>query len=98
AQGLTGGVVYADSTGQPAQFAVTGEPSHSFSITLGSPTITLIGPSGNMNFALASNLGALFNFSGTGTATLNLGGTLSVAANQSEGDYTGTFTVTVAYP
>lgn len=98
AQGTTGGVVYAATTGQPAQFAVTGAPSHSFSIALGAATITLTGPSGSMNLSLTSSLGALSTFSGTGTATLNLGGTLNVAANQTEGDYTGTLTVTVAYP
>lgn len=98
AQGTTGGVVYAASTGQPAQFAVTGAPSHNFSITLGASTIALTGPSGSMNLSLTSSLGSLSTFSGAGTATLNLGGTLSVAANQAEGDYTGTLTVTVAYP
>jgi hypothetical protein len=98
AQGTTGGVVYAATTGQPAQFAVTGAPSHNFSITLGASTITLTGPSGSMNLSLTSSLGTLSTFSGAGTATLNLGGTLNVAANQAEGDYTGTLTVTVAYP
>jgi hypothetical protein len=98
AQGLTGGVLYAASTGQPAQFAITGEPSHNFFITLGASSISLTGPGGSMNLSLTSSLGTLSSFSGTGTATLNLGGTLSVAANQAEGDYSGTLTVTVAYP
>ena len=97
-QGVTGGVLYAATTGQPAQFAVTGAPSHSFSITLGAPSITLTGPSGSMNLSLTSSLGGSSTFSGAGTATLNLGGTLNVGANQAEGDYLGTISVTVAYP
>jgi hypothetical protein len=39
----------------------------------------------------------LTNVSGLGTLYLWLDGSLSIAANQPNGDYTGTFTVTVAY-
>ena len=98
AEGITGGVLYAPATGQVAQFAVTGAPSHPFSIAFGASPITLSGPSGTMSFALTSSLGASSSFDGAGTATLNVGGTLNVAANQAEGDYIGTVAVTVAYP
>ncbi|MCU0415459.1 MAG: DUF4402 domain-containing protein [Ignavibacteriaceae bacterium] len=39
----------------------------------------------------------LVNTTGTGQLYLWLGGSLAIAANQLEGDYTGTFTLTVAY-
>lgn len=98
AQGVTGGVLYASGSGQPAQFSATGEPNHAFSITLGSPTVALSGPGGTMSLSLTASPSGLATFNGSGTATLSLGGTLSVGANQAEGDYLGTFTVTVAYP
>ncbi|HZU52275.1 MAG TPA: DUF4402 domain-containing protein [Holophagaceae bacterium] len=98
AQGLAGGVVYASPTGQPAQFAVTGAPSHNFNISFGGTPITLTGPGGTMSLALLASPSGTSTFSAGGAATLNVGGTLSVGANQAEGDYTGTFTVTVAYP
>lgn len=98
AQGLTGGVIYASPSGLPAQFAATGEPNHTFSITLGSPSVTLTGPGGTMNLALLSTPSGTSTFTAAGTATLNVGGTLSVGANQADGDYAGTLQVTVAYP
>ena len=45
----------------------------------------------------SGNAYTLVNASGTGTLYLWAGGQLSVAADQAWGDYTGTFTVTVAY-
>lgn len=98
AQGITGGVVYASPSGQAAQFSATGQPSHPFTITLSGSPITLTGPGGTMSLALLASPGGSSTFSGTGTAALNVGGTLTVNANQPDGDYTGTFTLTVAYP
>lgn len=98
AEAATGGVLYTPGSGQVAQFAVTGAPSHPFSIAFGASPITLTGPAGTMSFSLSSSLGAASTFSAAGTATLNVGGTLNVAANQAEGDYSGILTVTVAYP
>ena len=94
----TGGVLYASATGQPASFSVTGAPNHAFNVSFTASTITLTGSAGSMNLSLASSLTNPASFSGAGTATLGIGGTLAVGANQPEGDYTGTFTVTVAYP
>lgn len=97
-QGLTGGVLYASSSGLPAQFSVTGAPNNTFTIAFGSSTITLTGPSGTMSLALNGSPSGSATLSAAGTAALNVGGTLSVAANQAEGTYAGTLTVTVAYP
>lgn len=98
AQGIGGGVVYATPTGQPAQFAATGGPNASFTIQLNPATVSLMGPSTSMNLALVASPSGSSVFSGASNATINVGGTLSVGANQAEGDYTGTFTLTVAYP
>jgi len=98
AQNVTGGVLYAGSTGQPANFSVTGAPNHAFNVSFAASTITLTGSAGTMSLSLASSLTNPASFTGAGTATLGVGGTLAVGANQAEGNYTGTFTVTVAYP
>ena len=98
AQGITGGILYAATTGQPALFSVTGAPSHAFTITFGASPITLTAASGTMSLSLSSSLSSPATFNGAGTATLGVGGTLSVGANQAEGNYVGTLTVTVAYP
>ncbi len=98
AQSTTGGVLYAASSGFPALFSVTGMPNHAFTIAFGSPSITLTGPSGTMSLALNGSPSGSSTLSAAGTAALNVGGTLSVAANQAEGTYAGTLLVTVAYP
>jgi hypothetical protein len=81
-----------------ATFTVTGTPSGSFGVTL--PTsVTLTGP------ASATMTATTFTSSPSGTGTLStagtlplaVGATLNVAANQTPGDYAGTFAVTVTY-
>ncbi len=46
---------------------------------------------------LSGNSYNLVNVSGDGYLYLWVGGSLSIAANQPHGDYTGTFSITVAY-
>jgi len=80
-----------------AAFLVNGAPNATYSILL--PTrVTLTGPAGTLlvsDFTSApSSSGVL---STTGSQTLNVGGTLTVAASQPDGDYSGTFGMTVAY-
>ncbi|MEO0882854.1 MAG: DUF4402 domain-containing protein, partial [Pseudomonadota bacterium] len=48
------------------------------------------------SFAAAS-LDGSFALSGAGADAFNVGGTLTVAANQPAGEYTGTFIVSVEY-
>jgi hypothetical protein len=98
AQGKTGGIIFASATGTPAQFGVSGQPSHAIAISFGSTNITLTGPSGTMTLALTSSPAGSATLNASGVATLNVGGTLNVAANQSDGNYSGTMAVTVAYP
>ena len=79
-----------------AGFDVTGEADQSYTITLPSSVAISNGSGGSMN---------VNNFSGSkasgtltaGTDNFTVGGTLTVAANQASGEYTGTFAVTVEY-
>jgi len=88
---LTGGTVSA------ATFAVTGDASETYSITLpASATIT----SGANNMTVDSfthDAGGSPALDGTGNDSFNVGATLNVGANQAAGSYTGTFAVTVDY-
>ena len=97
----TGGVTLPAVTGTvaAASFTVTGLGTSTYAITLPG-TITLTGtPSGTMtvdNFVSdPSGTGALV----AGSQTVNVGGTLNVAAGQAAGVYTNTtdMTVTVNY-
>lgn len=97
-QTTTGGVVYASASGTPAQFAVTGAPSHTITISLGGGTTTLIGPAGTMTLTLSSSVASPTTLSAGGVANFAVGGVVGVAANQPDGNYVGTLSVTVAYP
>lgn len=81
----------------PATFIVTGAGNATYAITL--PTSILLGsPDGTLTISSVTsspNLTGLLD--ATGRQTLGVGGTLNVPANQPDGDYTGTFSVTVAY-
>jgi hypothetical protein len=99
ARSATGGVTLSSllPTG-PATFTVTGSPSATYAITLPA-SVTLSGPSGATltATALTSTPSGTGTLDPTGKQTLAVGGTLNVAANQVNGDYSGTFNVTVAY-
>jgi hypothetical protein len=95
----TGGVTLLSSnSGTAAQFLVTGAPiAFSYGVTL--PTSTnLTGPGTAMvlnQFTVNPTSG--YN-TGLGGQTIAVGGTLSVANNQTAGSYSGSFTVTVHFP
>jgi hypothetical protein len=99
----TAGVVLAAGTVSAASFAIKGSPDANISVSLAGSTTVLTGPSGaTMNLALASDLtGALLTgtatLNATGDQALNVGGTLTVAANQAAGSYTGTIAASVNY-
>ena len=88
-----------------AKFDVGGEGGFTYTITLptGAATISDAGAVDSMtvdNFtsSIVVTAGALSNAIGSaGTQTFYVGGTLNVAANQPPSNYTGTFSVTVAY-
>jgi hypothetical protein len=90
------------NTGNPtaAVFAVSGEASFTYAITLPTDgTVTLSdGASHTMAVnTFTSNPGTTGTLSAGGTDTLNVGATLVVGDGQAPGSYTGTFNVTVAY-
>ncbi len=84
---------------QAAQFTVTGAANQNVTITLpddftienGGNSMTVSSPTSS-----ASNPSA-FPLGETGTATFNMGATLAVGASQAQGEYSGTYDVTVSY-
>jgi hypothetical protein len=80
-----------------ATFTVNGAPYAAYSILLPS-SITLTGPSGTMvvsRFTSSPEESGFLNEAGQ--QELKVGATLNLSANQSDGDYRGTFAVTVTY-
>lgn len=100
ASSKTGGVTIFGTNHNNASFTVTGSGGHNYIITLGAaPKLTRAGGTQTMTMtALTLNGAKTRAMPAAGTATLTIGGTLAVAANQTPGSYTGTFSVTVAYP
>jgi Domain of unknown function (DUF4402) len=91
----------AQSTGNPAAavFAVTGEGAFTYSITLPADGAVTLSDGASHTMAVNSFVS---NPSGTGALTagaqtLKVGATLTVGNNQTPGNYTGSFSVTVAY-
>jgi hypothetical protein len=81
-----------------AQFNVTGEPSTAYSISLPTSGITISNGAQTMtvdNFISTPTPNGLL--SGLGAQSLQVGARLNVLANQAVGNYSGTFSVTVAY-
>jgi len=93
-----GGVTNFGGGAVPAAFLVTGAVNTAYSVSMDlSATLTSGVNSMTVDtFAtnLTNNAGTL---SATGTATVNVGATLNVAANQPAGAYTGTYNITVNY-
>jgi spore coat protein U-like protein len=94
------------STGTAAKFDVTGDTSNTYSIShSGSAVLTNGTPANDMVLTKVSALTAATGTttevtSGTlssGAQSIYVGGTLTVAASQPAGAYTGTVTVTVEY-
>lgn len=80
-----------------ASFDVAGDPDGTFAITL-PVSSTITNGSENMTIDGYTSLpAAIGTLDGTGAATIAVGATLQVGANQASGSYTGTFDVTVAY-
>jgi len=105
----SGGLVLGTlSAGNSAALKVSGKRNATFAITLpANGTVTLTGPGTAMavstftaavgSTVLTSPLSSKLPDSASANLTFKVGGTLIVGANQTDGDYTGTFAVTVAY-
>lgn len=95
--------VATPGTRTAASFTVGGEGGFTYAITLPGVAQTITGPAAATmtvtGFASSPNAtGTLSNAIGAaGSETLYVGGTLNVGINQAAGNYTGTFSVTVAY-
>jgi hypothetical protein len=94
-----GGTKLGTGSGQAASFTVNGEPNYQYNIQLPS-SITLDDTHSHTmtvdNFVSSpSGTGTL---SSGGSSTLSVGARLNVGASQTSGTYSGTFSVTVAYP
>ena len=86
-----------------ASFKITGAADHTYKINCPA-TVTLAGQGdaagSTMTLTFDPNLsitGTSITMPSSGTETLNLGGSLVLAANQASGTYTVNFDVTVAY-
>lgn len=88
-----------DTTGQQGIFTITGAPEHQVSINVPPSTEiqNLNGTALNVTLNSDTNSVMLQEAGGTGTATFSVGGTLAVNANQEQGEYQGTYTVSVNY-
>lgn len=93
------GTLVSTGTRAPAGFTVGGTPNANVVVTLPtSATLTRFGGTETMSIAgFNSNPPAGFQLNGTGSATFNVGGTLTVASGQVAGVYNGTFSVSVEY-
>ncbi|MEQ8664156.1 MAG: DUF4402 domain-containing protein [Rhodospirillales bacterium] len=79
-----------------AVFDVTGEGSASYSVSFTAGTLTRDGGSETMTVDTFTNDSG-GSIGGGGSDSFNVGATLTVAANQVAGSYTGTYTVSVDY-
>lgn len=97
ARTVAGGVVAAGGTPRRAEFVGAGRIGLLSLIALGAPPVLSNGAGGTMATTLTLDGPTVRLLTGTGIQTIGVGGTVTVGANQAEGDYTGTFTLTVTY-
>jgi len=98
ARSSTGGVGLGGSfSAGAASFTVGGDPLAAFSVTLPGPTTMTSGGDGMTVDAFTSDPSGAGQLDALGNQTLTIGATLNVGANQAPGDYSGSFSVTVAY-
>ncbi len=96
----TNGVVKVGNTNGPAQFLVTGTPGNAYTVSVPAPgAVSLTGPVGAtpMPVTFSADVASIEPLNGAGTDSFNVGGILTVNANQTAGSYTAPFTVTVDY-
>ncbi|HVO51434.1 MAG TPA: DUF4402 domain-containing protein [Thermoanaerobaculia bacterium] len=99
ARSVTGGVgAVTDGANAPTAgvFTVTGAAGYGFAITL-PVSATITSGANNMTVNTFASTPSGTGTLTAGTATVNVGATLNVAANQAAGAYTGTYPVTVNY-
>jgi hypothetical protein len=97
-----GAVALAGISTSRAKFTINGEGGQVVNVTVPANVVISDGtPADNITVTLNPDLGASVTLSNAlaaaGSASLNIGGNLSVPNANSTGLYTGSFTVTVAY-
>lgn len=80
-----------------AAFGVTGGANRTFTISLPASATITSGSNSMTVDTFTSSIPSPSALNGSGAASFNVGGTLTVGASQATGSYTGTFSVTVAY-
>lgn len=91
------GILVGTNEGAAGIFEITGTPDQSVTVTLPDSATLNGSESGEMTVkTFTSSKGTAFTLDG-GTVTMNVGATLHVGASQPEGEYTGTYDVTVSY-
>jgi hypothetical protein len=95
----TGGATLGTTgTSNAAAFNVTGKKNATYVITFAAPSVLLSSPGGvDMVVNAFTTTAGSGTLSATGTQSFNVGATLAVGINQLDGDYAGTFGVTVTY-
>lgn len=95
----TGGVVAAGGAPNAAQFYTYGGPLQYVQVNRGAlPTLNRSGGGATMAVTQLTLNGPVLRYlNSAGLLDLRVGGTLSVAANQLAGDYSGTFQIIVTY-
>jgi hypothetical protein len=88
------GLVCSGTTETP-NFDIDGEAGATVNISH-APTMSLANGANTMNVALSASAASLV-LDGSGVGTFDVGGVLTVGANQAVGTYTGSLTVTVVY-
>lgn len=99
ARSVTGGVTAAGGNPRAAQFFTYGGPSQNVQVNRGPlPVLNRVGGGASMIVTGLTLNGPTLRFlSAAGLLDLRVGGRLAVAANQLEGDYSGTFQIIVTY-
>lgn len=97
----TGTVTPVGTTAHPATFTATGSKNSVVNIKVPTAAVTLnrVGGGGTMtvsNWTLDGKASRKFPLNSA--FDFNVGGTLNIGAGQPDGDYVGSFTVTVQYP
>jgi hypothetical protein len=99
ARSTTGGVLAAGGTPLAAQFYTYATGNQTLQVTRGAlPVLNRAGGGATMNVTQLTLNGPVLRVIGAaGLLDLRVGGTLAVAATQLDGNYSGTFDITVTY-
>ena len=94
----TASSIIQSTTRGAASFTLAGNPGATFGI-YGVASVTISNGSAKMTVGQFTTdaFFAIGQLSTSGTASFNIGGTLTASANQAPGTYTGTFPITVQY-